>query len=1112
MIRNRTQLALLALAYTALLVYGTWFPLSDWDWSRGGPGALLALEWPAHSPRSDVILNLIVYMPLGLLLGLLLGGAAPRRVVLATLTGAALSLLLEFGQTFLPGRTSSLADLALNTTGTVLGALAAAAMSQVPLLHGLAAQLQASLREPGLGRLGLCALVLWALSQWLPFVPSLDLGNLRAGLAPLKATLVGGEALSGVRFTSYALMLLGVGAVALATLRPARGRAGWLALAMLGVLLIKVPLLGRVLSSEALLAAICMLPLLLLLQRFPPARLRLLGLLALAAFYSHGVLQPALADTSLRSMNWVLLRGHIHSVHGLANLLETIWVFVALAFVLSPRRPRGRSFWLLQGLGLLIVVFALEWYQQYVPGRHADITDVLVALAAWAMASRWRWGDSATTTAPAAPARAARPVAGRNYRREVLLALALVSALVVAARFLAGSTDDYSPYNLPDIDSLAAPELPGFRYGHPRLPAPDQADIELIEQFNPAFWERHRRAAANGELYSRILMARVEPGAVDLARLHRDLLALQFTGRGQQQTKPLAVAYDWLHASWTDSQRRQLRQRLEQACDYQIDTIRNRLALSPYNVYLYNSPLQALMMAAVASHGDGADDRCMRFTADYWRNRVLPVWRQVMGDNGGWHEGGEYVGIGIGQAIYQLPALWRQATGEDLFQGESGIRGFLDFAIYRTRPDGTHMRLGDASFFNRSIPDLAALAIEYQHKPAYTLAQPPTRPAPTAWPWGPLSQASLHDPEAREQLPTSRFFDGIGLLIARSDWSPDASWVSFKAGDNYWSHMHLDQGAFTLFKGGALAIDSGLYGPRSQSDHHLNYSYQSIAHNLVTVTDPADTVPMPPRRAGEQPRPIANDGGQRRVGSGWGRVAPLDYLHWVQQQEDYSTVDRRLQGATRDYVWMVADLTPAYRNRRSGQGDFSARSRRVESYQRSFIYNRRHDIVVVYDRVRGTEPRFRKKWLLHSLREPQIRDSHFRIATPPDPDKSMAGGVLQGQVLLPASAAVEKIGGPGFEFFVDGVNYDQDGAVQAAIARKQDIEAGAWRLEVQPGIADELHEFLVVMTLDLQGEERDPPGITMDVEADAITLLLAGEEPLRLTIPRSLRAVEFPHP
>ena len=128
------------------------------------------------------------------------------------------------------------------------------------------------------------------------------------------------------------------------------------------------------------------------------------------------------------------------------------------------------------------------------------------------------------------------------------------------------------------------------------------------------------------------------------------------------------------------------------------------------------------------------------------------------------------------------------------------------------------------------------------------------------------------------------------MVIVRSSWDEDASYLTFKAGDNFWSHGHLDQGAFTLFKGGPLAIDSGLYGPSYGSDHHMNYSYQTIAHNAITVTDPDDTIPAPPKKKGEAPRQIANDGGQRRVGSGWGvESAPLDLNEWLRKSEIYHT-------------------------------------------------------------------------------------------------------------------------------------------------------------------------------------------------------------------------------
>ena len=83
----------------------------------------------------------------------------------------------------------------------------------------------------------------------------------------------------------------------------------------------------------------------------------------------------------------------------------------------------------------------------------------------------------------------------------------------------------------------------------------------------------------------------------------------------------------------------------------------------------------------------------------------------VGGRNGGWHEGGEYVGIGIGQAIYQLPAMWRAATGEDLFAREPAIRGFLTFVIHRALPDGTIQRWGDVAFPRRRVDDALAAAV-----------------------------------------------------------------------------------------------------------------------------------------------------------------------------------------------------------------------------------------------------------------------------------------------------------------------------------------------------------------------------------------------------------------
>jgi hypothetical protein len=475
----------------------------------------------------------------------------------------------------------------------------------------------------------------------------------------------------------------------------------------------------------------------------------------------------------------------------------------------------------------------------------------------------------------------------------------------------------------------------------------------------------------------------------------------------------------------------------------------------------------------------------MRFTHDLWKNRVLPVWRQIMGKNGGWHEGGEYVGIGIGQAIYQVPAMWRKATGEDFFATEPGICGFLDFLIYRTRPDGTHFRWGDAGYFNRRVPDRIPLAMECNHKAAFSLReQPPFEPS--AWPWGPLPRPELYDSNAIQQLPLSHYFDGIGLLVARSDWDSDATYVTFKAGDNYWSHSHLDQGAFTLYKGGALAIDSGLYGPKYNSDHHMNYTYQTIAHNTITVTDPDDRVPAPSNRGKSEKRYIANDGGQRRIGSGWGvEAAPLDLEEWEQKREIYHTGTMQKVMMENGLVVGVADVTPAYTNAYSGKGTFSHRTRRVKQFRRTFGYDQVDDVVVIFDRVQITAPKFRVRWLLHTLEQPLITPDGFTVFVSGEVKRQgRAGGRLEAQVLLPRQADITALGGEGFQFFVEDRNFDEDGEVERKALRKKDSEPGAWRVEVTPSVNALEHDFLVVLL----------PSLAWEKPQHTVRLLQKGEE------------------
>src|SRR5947207_1434487 len=85
-------LALAALAYAALIVYGSLYPLTGWTTEQVKVFAFLVPHWPDHIPRADFVTNVLAYMPLGVLLAHWFGRrSVPIGVILATLLCAVLS-------------------------------------------------------------------------------------------------------------------------------------------------------------------------------------------------------------------------------------------------------------------------------------------------------------------------------------------------------------------------------------------------------------------------------------------------------------------------------------------------------------------------------------------------------------------------------------------------------------------------------------------------------------------------------------------------------------------------------------------------------------------------------------------------------------------------------------------------------------------------------------------------------------------------------------------------------------------------------------------------------------------------------------------------------------
>jgi VanZ family protein len=1085
--RHTRNVLAACVVYVALILWGSLYPFAGWR-PTADALAFLGVWNTARLSAPDLVVNALIYIPLGFgLRWLTRSWPALLSIALATALAGALSFGVETTQAHLPQRVPSLADFVLNTAGGLVGAsLAALLTPRWRLVARLQAWRARTFQPTRDANLAIAALAGWALSQLSPFVPSLDLGTLRSGLAPLAATLGDPASFDFARIAGYALELFALTLL----VRDARQRTASLTrvlwLFVLAVLLLKVAVISRQLSAEALAgAAAGLLFGLALPRRLKPARP---ALAALAVVLTLSIVELTPEPGALRHLNWTPFVAHLNNpMLGLGVLIDNCWPYLALAAALHRLSGAGRS----AAAGIVLVcgslAFGLEWMQQYVPGRTPDITTVVVALASALFAVRHL-----------APAAGEEPRPRTPVRPR--LAFTLVAALLLSGASVVWSLARTPPPTvlasarsnptLPLPEELHLPALPGFRHAHPRLPYPSASDIARLRADNPDYIGQlvKRAKGGSGDLSAAIEAAVLAPETQDVRVIVERVVRMKPNWRGHAQTKPIAQVYDWLHDRVPPDLMPKLKDKVIEACNHQIRVIRLE-ALSPYNVYLYNAPFQALMACALSIHGD--DPRAapvMAFTYDYWINRVLPVWRQIGGRNGGWHEGNEYVGIGIGQAIYQLPAMWRSATGEDLFRQEPVLRGFLDFLVMRQLPDGSSVKIGDGRFGRRAVDDALALALEYRHGAAYTLyGKGGRKPVPTSWPWGPLTDDTLYSPAAVQVQPLTHYADGLGWLLARSSWRDDATHLSFKAGDNYWSHSHLDQGSFTLYKGAPLALDSGCYCGYG-TDHHLNYHYQTIAHNTLTVTDPADTLPMPARQ-NKKPRTIANDGGQRRVGSGWDlHAAPMDIDDWRSKYDDFHT-GRMVRVVERDGLLIaLADITAAYTSAQTGAHSFHHRTRRVERAWRIFIYDRAADMLVVQDTLESTRAEFAKRWLLHSAEAPRIDGRRFVIERAP---VMQVAGLprLEGEVLLPRDARIVPIGGKGFEFFVDDRNYDENGTLAANIARgPADLDPGAWRLEIAPAAPALEDRFLVVLRpglgtlppMDAQVTEQ-PDGIAADI-------------------------------
>lgn len=320
--------------YVLLLVLGSLYPLTGWMPLSAWTLNFLTNDWPRYITRTDLVTNLLVYVPLGYALARWHAhpGHGARSVLEGAIVGACISLAMESGQALLPGRIASNLDLLVNSLGALVGAL-------FSLHHGRWLRAGRALHRwrsrwfrPGItANFGLAIVLLWYLAQFSlrPF-PGIDWLDLH--LQPIDTPPSGIDQINLPWFAAMFLEIVTLGVLASTLLRPGRYVSGVLLLLgsaflmklLAATLLLKLKVVGGMLSLETLSAFLLALWFLLnpLVSRH---RWRVALLLLLASL----LLRLWLADFQ------VLPTASMLNLVGLAKAIATMWPWLALVMLTS---------------------------------------------------------------------------------------------------------------------------------------------------------------------------------------------------------------------------------------------------------------------------------------------------------------------------------------------------------------------------------------------------------------------------------------------------------------------------------------------------------------------------------------------------------------------------------------------------------------------------------------------------------------------------------------------------------------------------------------------------------------------------------------------------------
>ena len=355
------------LAYTFLIVYASLYPFSGWKQFGVSPFAYLFEPFPRYWTFFDVSIDVVGYIPFGILLVLACYPFLSRSwaALASFIVGTLVSGSMEAIQTFLPSRVASNLDLTTNSVGVLIGVLLGCILTPWLLEQDLLKRIRLRWFVANMSN-GLVIVALWPFAQIYPQGYLFGLGQLIPMLTRWLNNYLGipidlGEVIrqgAQLSIEQYWLCetiitccgLVGAVLILLCLLRPSAPRARLVTLLIVANLSLKSLALALLFQPEnayswltpGAQAGLIVGCLMLYGLAYTPAkvqrRLAMLMLLISSLVINFVPANPYFADTM---SNWV--QGKFLNFNGAAQFLSVLWPWMAIWFLLHYRSGKSDS-------------------------------------------------------------------------------------------------------------------------------------------------------------------------------------------------------------------------------------------------------------------------------------------------------------------------------------------------------------------------------------------------------------------------------------------------------------------------------------------------------------------------------------------------------------------------------------------------------------------------------------------------------------------------------------------------------------------------------------------------------------------------------------------------